>query len=219
MPSNVGVKRLFDIIPKRIALSHASKWPSSIALTFDDGPSPTATPRILKTLGIHGVKATFFLLGENVTKFPHLAREIASRGHEIGVHSYAHKDLTTLTTRDACTEIETAGRVIYEHTGIRPRLLRPPFGKWNLRILAYAVCNGMTSVYWSVDPKDWRANDGAQDIVLAVVDALEGGDIVLLHEGSQATVDTLPRLIESLRDSGLRFVTVGEMLRRVSLLL
>jgi peptidoglycan-N-acetylglucosamine deacetylase len=189
-----------------------------IALTFDDGPSPDFTPQVLETLERYNVKATFFLLGRNVERFPELARRIVGNGHAIGNHSYSHANLTRLRPEHVRQEISRAETVISSATGVRPTLFRAPFGKLNRTVVKEAGAAACAVIQWSLSPRDW-AMPADRRLVRRVVSRARNGTIVLLHDaGSHAavenranTVAALPSIIEVLRADGFEFVTVPEL--------
>jgi len=125
-----------------------------------------------------------------------MAREIARAGHELGIHGYSHRDLSILPWREMRREIDTTRLAIEAATERHPRLLRPPYGKWSIPMVTYAASNGFTLVFWSVDPEDVRQGKAPREIVKGIEACLRGGDIILLHETSTATLDALPHLID-----------------------
>ncbi|NDD31311.1 MAG: polysaccharide deacetylase family protein [Proteobacteria bacterium] len=192
------------------------------SLTFDDGPSPEWTPKILDVLDRHRVKATFFLVGEAVERHPEVAAEIARRGHSIGSHSHSHRPLPLLDARSLCEEIDRAADAIEKATGKRPQYFRPPWGFFNRRVLIELRARGYLTVLWTRSSQDWR-NPGPE-----VVEALGAadpklGDIILLHDGgnypsktppttSRAdTVEGVDRIIRRLERSGFQCRSMDEM--------
>ena len=188
----------------------------AVALTFDDGPGEQ-TPAILDILRDHGVRATFFLCGSNVERFPALARRIADEGHGIGNHTYSHPRLLGRSPGRIALEIDRAQRVIFHRTGCQPSLFRPPYGLRWFGLFPILARNGMTAVMWSVNSLDWRLT--ARQIVERVLGQTRPGSIIVLHDGvpprargdRSATVEALP---EILRELGTRYrlVTVSEFL-------
>lgn len=152
------------------------------ALTFDDGPSES-TPRLLDLLDSHGVKATFFLLGKNVRRLPHVARAIVARGHEVGNHGYGHPYYFTYRARDVYNDIVACQYVLEDTLGFSPWLYRPPFGlRWVGMAEAQRDC-GLLGVQWSIMPKDWTWN--AADIAQYLVSRVKAGSILCLHDGRE----------------------------------
>jgi peptidoglycan/xylan/chitin deacetylase (PgdA/CDA1 family) len=152
-------------------------------LTFDDGPHPAGTPAVLDALGVAGsAPATFFLVGEQVVRYPGLAAEIRDAGHEIGLHGYAHRPQLLLTPRQIRDDLERGSAAIAAATGIQPRLYRPPFGIFSLAGLAIVRRLGLVPLLWSRWGRDWAAHASARSIAERVVTGITPGDVVLLHD-------------------------------------
>jgi peptidoglycan/xylan/chitin deacetylase (PgdA/CDA1 family) len=193
-----------------------------VALTFDDGPSPVWTPQILDELKKVDVKATFFMIGQYVEKYPQIARRVAEEGHDIGNHSYDHHVLIYYRMEALEKEIKDAERVIREVTGQTTHYFRPPKAwitnkeKDKIKEMGYEV------VLWTLNSKDWVTFDDKY-IVKFLVHHVRPGDIILFHDGGgvfsteggnrNETVKTIPQLVEKLRAKGYRFVTITELLR------
>lgn len=186
---------------------------NSIALTFDDGPHPAYTQKLLDILKSENVPATFFVVGFMADKYPGLVRAIRAGGNEIGNHTYSHVNLSRLSSVDVLAEYEACSDVIVRLTGRAPRYCRPPGGDFNRGVLERAAGLGMTTVLWTDDPKDY-ANPGDQTLYDREVGKLAPGAIVLLHDGSKNTVDTLPRFIQAAKRRGFRFVSLGVLQRQ-----
>lgn len=186
-----------------------------VALTFDDGPSPLSTPKVLDLLDEAGVKATFFVIGHKAEAHPDLVREIVARGHLVGSHSYGHHRLFSLLSARAVEEdMERSLALLEKITGSRPSLFRPPIGHTNPRIARAVDRLGLTVVGWSVRALDGLAASRADKVAARVVRGLEDGAIVLLHDASEredhtpASLDALPRILEGMRARQLPGVTV-----------
>ncbi|OTN77513.1 polysaccharide deacetylase family sporulation protein PdaB [Enterococcus sp. 8G7_MSG3316] len=179
-----------------------------IAFTFDDGPDPNNTLRLLEMLAKEDVPATFFLIGQNVEMYPNIVKAIAKAGHEIGNHSYNHRDLTTLSQEEMVNEITKTDQAIENITGKRPKYFRPPYGSVN-QTVADAVNRPI--IQWSVDSEDWQSKNTSLIIERVTASATEGA-IVLLHDIHQTTVDAVPELIKQLKESGYTFVTLDTLL-------
>lgn len=178
-----------------------------IALTFDDGPT-IYTETLLEGLKERDVKASFFLLGRNVEGKEELVKTMYEDGHLIGNHTYNHVRLSKISREQAVEEIQSTSELIYEITGQYTSFIRPPYGEWS-RELEYAVT--MFPVLWSVDPLDWKT-ENADTVVQRVEKTVEEGDIILLHDGSESSVEAALRIIDDLTAEGYQFVTVEEML-------
>ncbi|WP_243717091.1 polysaccharide deacetylase family protein [Actinomadura darangshiensis] len=177
-----------------------------VALTFDDGPGPY-TARLLDTLKKDGVRATFFMLGENVGAHRDVVRRMALEGQEVANHSWSHPDLTTLSTAEVRSQIQRTQKVIKDASGMAPTLVRPPYGSTNKRV-GHAV--GMPLILWSVDTLDWRYRNVTRDTRVGIKDP-EAGGIVLFHDIHKPSVDSIPKVVEGLKKRGFTFVTVSEL--------
>lgn len=199
---------------------HGDNARKQVALTFDDGPHPEYTACILDILAQHNVKATFFLLGRNVERYPDLARRIAAEGHVIGNHGYSHHELKVLSRKRIRQEIEKGYAVIHATTGESPVLFRPPFGLFNRAVISEMKEAGQQLIHWSLSPKDW-ARPRESVLVRRVVKRVRNGSIILLHDSHpfkesgrrDRTVNALPLLIESLREKGFEFATVSDIIK------
>lgn len=177
------------------------------ALTFDDGPS-IYTPEILKILDRYGIKATFFMIGKHVQKYPEIARLVAEKGHTIGNHSYSHPALGKLPWDSIKREVRLASEIITAFTGIRPHWFRPPMRSLSYTLFQAISDEGMTLILWDVDPFDWK-NPSSSVIYERVVNSVSPGAVILLHDGGgnrSQTVDALPQIIETLHQKGYVFV-------------
>lgn len=181
---------------------------SRIAITFDDGPSSTCTPVLLDGLKERGVKATFFLIGENAEKNPELVKRLYEEGYLIGNHTYHHVEITKVSNEVAYQEIMDADDVIYSITGKHTEYMRPPFGLWQ-RSLELDL--EVMPVMWTIDPLDWTT-ENVDEIVNKVVTEAEENDIILLHDCYMSSVEAALRIIDILQERGFEFVTVDELL-------
>ena len=185
----------------------ATLWrcaPGSIALTFDDGPCPRGTPRVLDVLRESGARATFFLVGERAQAHPELVRRIDREGHAIGNHGWRHRTLPALAARPMADEIDRCQATLSSLLGAAPRLLRPPYGYRDFRVYRAARRRGLTPVMWSLDPRDWILSDAAT--LAQRLQRAGPGDIVLLHDGlpqRAAMLAALAPLLDRLRLAGV----------------
>lgn len=192
--------------------------PSHVALTFDDGPDPGSTPLFLDALDVLGVRATFFVLGENVVRHPEVARELVRRGHELAVHGWTHdRPWWPSPARDARELLRTA-RVVGEVAGRAPHWYRPPYGILTSGRWAAARRAGLRPVLWTAWGKDWRHDATPASVRATVAADLRGGGTILLHDtdhasvpGSwRATLGALPDLVRDCREAGLTVGPLGE---------
>ena len=184
-----------------------------IALTFDDGPHPSQTERILDILDRYGVKATFFMIGVNVENYSDAAKEVVRRGHEIGNHTYHHSHLKNLGESQTSDEIEQCKDVLERVCGCRPHLFRPPEGYLNSDVLQCAEQGEYDLILWSVDTRDWECRNAGK-ISETVLSKIQAGDIVLMHDYvyKSKTPEALEIILPKLLALGFEPVTVGELL-------
>lgn len=182
-----------------------------VALTFDDGPSMNVTPRVLDILQQHDAKATFFMLGSQVEKYPSLAERVAKSGHEIGNHTDHHMDLTKVGEPQMVQEVQISNQKIQDATGKSPTLIRPPYGAFNSKVEEVARKNGSSLVLWSVDSLDWKSKN-AEAIHQVVKKEVVSGSIILLHDVHPTTAEALPKLLNMLEKEGYHFLTVSQLL-------
>jgi peptidoglycan-N-acetylglucosamine deacetylase len=184
----------------------------AVALTFDDGPSPDNTPRILDLLEEHGSKATFFLVGERIKGHEAILDRMVGAGHELANHTYSHRHTTYLTRAELKEEIVKTNAVLASACG-KVGFVRPPFGKDRRRTASLAAELGMRVALWSIDSGD-ASGYSSEQIIRSVEGNARGGSIVLLHDGGNlrsATLDACARILPALRELGLELVTLSEL--------
>ena len=184
-----------------------------VALTFDDGPS-VYTERYLDILDQYGAKATFFLIGEQVSEYPDSVRRAISEGNQVATHTWDHKQLTTLTEPEVQQELSDSLSAITDATGLSVSTLRPPYGSIDPRVWLYSGGRVSIATYWSHDTRDW-AQPGVSQIVAGATSYYEPGSIILMHDGGGAReqdLEALPQVIKAWQDQGYRFVTLSELL-------
>jgi peptidoglycan/xylan/chitin deacetylase (PgdA/CDA1 family) len=196
-----------------------------VALTFDDGPSPTWTPQILDELKKAGVKATFFMIGEHVEKYPDVVRRVHDEGHEIGNHTYDHHGIFYYTPEELKAEVEKADDAIAGVIGQRTTFFRPPKAWITGKEKRQLKDMGYTPVLWTLNSKDWVTFDDKY-IVPYIVDRIKPGDIILFHDSGgvfgiengnrEETVQSIPQVITELARRGYRFVTISELMREAA---
>ncbi|MEO6846345.1 MAG: polysaccharide deacetylase family protein [Chthoniobacterales bacterium] len=183
-----------------------------IAMTFDDGPSKTLTPRLLDILKQRGIKATFFMLGENVEANPDIVKRIAAEGHEVANHSWSHPPLNKLAAGGLDHEIGDTTTAILNASGTRPVLLRPPYGATtNTLDHFFKTKYGLQVVLWSVDPLDWKYHD-SERVKSVILKETRPGSIILSHDIHKTTVDAMPATLDALLAKGYKFVTVSQLI-------
>jgi peptidoglycan-N-acetylglucosamine deacetylase len=178
---------------------------AGVHLTFDDGPDPAATPRVLELLAKNSLKATFFLLGANVEKHPEIARRAAEEGHLLGIHAYDHVRLAFRSRKMIQDQLERTRSAVQMATGHDVRLFRPPFGFLEPSLLKHIGQMGFSTVMWDVDPGDWLEKDPVL-IAKRVEKSAKAGSIVLLHDNANTRdriVPVLQNILGSLKDRSL----------------
>lgn len=180
-----------------------------IALTFDDGPSAVTTPLLLDELDRLGVRATFFVLGQNVAAHPEVVARAARAGHVIGNHTWDHPDLTRLSSAEVEKQLTKTSDTVAAATGARPTLVRPPYGKVDAAVTERIRKMGDIDVLWSVDTEDWKSR--STDATASRALAAGPGAIVLLHDIHPWSVAAVPQVVAGLRAQGYRLVTVPQL--------
>jgi peptidoglycan/xylan/chitin deacetylase (PgdA/CDA1 family) len=186
--------------------------PGAVSITFDDGPHPEGTPAVLEVLREADAKATFFLIGENVERYPSLAGEIASEGHTVAVHGQRHRNMLRLTPSQFSSDLDRAEATIGEATGADAKLYRPPYGIFSPAGLAICRRRELEPMLWSRWGHDWRRRRAPEKIVLEVTENLRGGDVLLLHDADhysgrdcwRSTVAAIPMIVAAIHAAGLR---------------
>ena len=189
------------------------------ALTFDDGPSPHTTPRLLDMLASYGIPATFFMVGRNAEHHPELVRRIEAEGHEVANHSYSHPNLRKLSLERKRAEIASTDAIL-RSIGVTPRFMRPPYGAYDEATENIARDLGLSIVLWSVDSKDWKRLP-ANYMTLPTTQGFvypqgEMRGVFLFHDIHERTVNDLPRIVSQLASAGCRrFVTMSEYMDKM----
>lgn len=195
-------------VQSEAAMASMNEIEKKVAITFDDGPNLDYTEMLLAGLNERGVRATFFLLGKEVEKYPVIVSKIQEEGHLIGTHSYEHVNLSNLSDAAAVEQVDKTNAAIHAITGEYPEYIRPPFGCWKCN-LDYET--KMIEVLWDVDPLDWKTSN-SDVIAKRVVDKVQENDIILLHDASESSVKAAFKIIDTLEAEGYTFVTVDEIL-------
>jgi peptidoglycan-N-acetylglucosamine deacetylase len=183
-----------------------------IAITFDDGPHPQNTPRLLEMLSARNIKATFYVIGQSVNNYPAVLRRTVDEGHEIGNHSHTHRLLSKLSDSEISLDLGRCRDAIVKAAGVQPRTMRPPYGGLNVRQREVVYSEfGTPTILWSVDPLDWK-RPGASVISSRILTGASAGGIVLAHDLHSQTVDAMPATLDALLRRGFQFVTVSQLL-------
>jgi peptidoglycan/xylan/chitin deacetylase (PgdA/CDA1 family) len=183
-----------------------------VAMTFDDGPHPQNTPRLLDILRARNVKATFYVIGRSVDLYPQVVRRTVAEGHEIGNHSHTHRLLSKLGDAELRTEMARCRDAVGSAAGVRMRTMRPPYGGLlqRQRELVFSEF-GYPTILWAVDPLDWK-RPGPSVVTSRILSNTTAGSIILAHDLHAQTVDAMPATIDGLLRRGFKFVTVSQLL-------
>ncbi len=198
--------------PAQIAYTMVHGAGRTIAMTFDDGPSPKLTPMLLDMLKQRGIHATFFVVGQNAAEFPDILKRAVAEGHEIGNHSWSHPQLTHLSPGGVDSQIQKTNDAIRAAIGHDPVLMRPPYGATTAALNRhYAQTYGMKVILWSVDPLDWKYRNSAR-VEREILGQVGPGGIVLSHDIHATTVAAMPETLDALIAKGYKFATVSELI-------
>ncbi len=181
-----------------------------VALTYDDGPSPTVTPRILKCLQDNGGRATFFMVGKQVVKSPDVLKQMVAQGCEVANHTYDHTLMTKVSPAELANQLVATNQVVSDACGISPVLMRPCGGAKTDAGMNIAGAISMPAILWSIDTLDWKTRDASQTIT-NVLDNVKDGDIILMHDLYESTAQASETIIPELVSRGFQLVTVSEL--------
>jgi peptidoglycan/xylan/chitin deacetylase (PgdA/CDA1 family) len=202
------------VLPRKAAYNSCNVSDNSIAITFDDGPHPQLTPKLLDLLKERGIKATFYVIGKNVEAYPEIAKRIVDEGHEIGNHTWNHPALSKLGAAKVKSEMDRTTEIIVKTTGVTPATMRPPYGATNATLNKRLDEEfGMKVIMWSVDPQDWKYRN-ADRVASQLIENTKSGGILLAHDIHASTVAAMPRTLDTLTSKGFKFVTVTELLAK-----
>jgi peptidoglycan-N-acetylglucosamine deacetylase len=183
-----------------------------IAMTFDDGPHATLTPKLLDLLAQKKIKATFFVLGENAQRHPEILKRAVAEGHEIGNHSWSHPNLAKLSNEALRSQLQRTDDVIAQATGSHPKIMRPPYGELTPKQRQWVNSEfGYKVILWDVDPLDWK-EPGPSIVAQRIIHETKPGSIMLSHDIHAQTITAMPATFDALVAKGFRFVTVSELL-------
>ena len=179
-----------------------------VALTFDDGPSGRFTRKLLAGLEAREVQATFLLCGYRIAQYPELTEQISNAGHEIGLHGYSHKPMQAMSVGEIVLELEKTMALLKTCEAVT--FLRAPGGSNDRKIRIAAERMGLSLLFWSVDPQDWATRD-VLAIERDVLENVRDGDVILLHDMTDSSVEAALSVVDQLKTRGFRFVTVSEL--------
>jgi peptidoglycan-N-acetylglucosamine deacetylase len=212
IPSPVRPKITPTVAEPQITFNSVHVDGPYIALTFDDGPNPTLTPKLLDLLAARHLKATFFVVGQNAADHPDILKRAVREGHEIANHSWSHPNLGKMSDEAVRRELQKTDDAIVAAIGKRPTLLRPPYGsitarqkKWIHEEFGYRI------IIWDVDPLDWK-RPGPSVVTARILKETRAGSIVLAHDIHPPTIEAMPKTFDQLMEKGFKSVTVTELL-------
>jgi len=209
-PAIVGVSAAKRVLP----IYSVQRDDRVVSLTFDAAWGNEDTQTLIDILGKYNVHATFFVVGENVERYPDVVGRVIADGHELGNHTFSHANLSKLSYRKECEEIMSAENAVFEENEYRTRLLRPPGGLYNDSIFRIADRLDYTVILWTIDTRDW-AHNKVENITKEVLGKAKSGDIILFHDyiaKKSPTPESLEKIIPELKRRGFSFVTVSELL-------
>ena len=189
-------------------LEQEEELPPRVALTFDDGPHRIYTKNLLDGLRERGVKATFFVVGENIPGNEDLIRQMEADGHLIGNHTYDHADISKLSDEENCRELQKTSDLVKEITGHGTAYVRPPFGNWKDTMDCRVT---MISVKWTIDTLDWKSKN-VTEIIGKVMQQISDHDIILMHDYYETSVEAALQIVDRLQEEGYEFVTVEDLI-------
>ena len=201
---------------QQVSFSRVNTSSPYIAITFDDGPHPLHTPRLLDMLRERNISATFYVVGTNTRAHPHLIRRMIAEGHEIGNHTWNHQNLTKISEGAVIKQLEDTKSAIVSACGVSPRTMRPPYGALTTSQRQMIKARfGYPTILWDVDPEDWK-RPGSSVVANRIVSNTRGGSIVLAHDIHQGTIDAMPAALDGLLAKGYTFVTVSQLLSQAN---
>ena len=195
-------------VEKKSDLEQEEELPPRVALTFDDGPHRIYTKNLLDGLRERGVKATFFVVGENIPGNEDLIWQMEADGHLIGNHTYDHADISKLSDEENCRELQKTSDLVKEITGYGTAYVRPPFGNWKDTMDCRVT---MISVKWTIDTLDWKSKNVAE-IIGKVMQQISDYDIILMHDYYETSVEAALQIVDRLQEEGYEFVTVEDLI-------
>jgi peptidoglycan/xylan/chitin deacetylase (PgdA/CDA1 family) len=184
-----------------------------VAITYDDGPHPDRTPRLLDLLAARNIRATFYVVGTNAQKYPHILRRMINEGHEIGNHTVNHPNLTTLATEQVIAEVAGCRDAVVAGATLPTASIRPPYGAVDPSLRELFMSEfGYPTVLWDVDPRDWDTSVSDAQVISTILTQADHGEIILCHDIHERTIGVMPAVLDGLLAQGFSFVTVSELL-------
>lgn len=196
----------------KISYSQVNITQPVLAMTFDDGPHPSLTPKLLDILKERNIKCTFFVIGKNAKMYPKIIQRMIAEGHEVANHTWTHCSLTSRSDAQIRSELQQSEDALVAAANYRPHLIRPPYGAINTRIKQFMFSEfGYSTIMWSVDPQDWR-RPGVSVVTNRLVNGARPGSIMLAHDIHPPTIQAMPSMFDQLLAKGYQFVTVSQLM-------
>ena len=206
---SVGVMANSD---KQLPIYCVDTQEKKVALSFDAAWGNDDTETLINILKEYDAKATFFVVGAWVDKYPESVKQLSDAGHQVMNHSNTHPYMTKIDSVQKLDELNTCNRKIEEITGVKPTLFRAPYGDYNNATLEAAESAGMYTIQWDVDSLDWRDNATSQSICERVTSKVKNGSIILFHNDADHTPEALPNILKCLKDEGYEFVFINDLI-------
>jgi peptidoglycan/xylan/chitin deacetylase (PgdA/CDA1 family) len=212
-PRNPSTSVKIDLAKAKATTYHSvATGGNHIALTFDDGPHATNTPRLLDMLKERNIKATFFVVAPNAKRYPGIMKRIIAEGHEIGNHTVTHGNLSKMSNASIKRELDGCRDAIIGTCGVNPRVMRAPYGALKSAQKIYIKDTwGYPNIHWSVDPEDWK-KPGTSVIANRIISNTRAGGIVLVHDIHASSIVAMPKALDGLLRKGFRFVTTSQLI-------
>ena len=196
----------------KISYSQVNITQPVLAMTFDDGPHPSLTPKLLDILKERNIKCTFFVIGKNAKMYPKIIQRMIAEGHEVANHTWTHCSLTSRSDAQIRSELQQSEDALVAAANYRPHLIRPPYGAINTRVKQFMFSEfGYSTIMWSVDPQDWR-RPGVSVVTSRLVNGARPGSIMLAHDIHPPTIQAMPSMFDQLLAKGYQFVTVSQLM-------
>ena len=203
----------FGNTPRRLPIYSVGREDKLISISFDCAWGVDYTDKILNALRVSDVKATWFMVEFWAEKYPEYVKKIDAAGHEIGTHSATHSYMSKQSAEEIRLELQTSSKAIEDVTGKEVELFRPPYGDYDDELIKTASEEGYFTIQWDVDSLDWR-DLSATDISMRVINGVQSGSIILMHNNGLHTAEAVPIIIETLKNKGYKFVPIGELIYR-----
>lgn len=199
---------------RRLPIYSVGRDDKYISISFDCAWGADHTSDILSALSAYGVKATFFTVQFWAENYPEYLLRISEEGHEVGTHSRTHPHMSQLSEEDIRSELQTSSQAISAVTGKEVELFRPPFGDYDDLLISTAEDMGLYTIQWDVDSLDWQDGNTAQSIALRVINKVQSGSIILMHNNGEHTAEAVPIILQTLIARGYKFIPIGDLIYR-----